>query len=106
MPPSSGSPGTWPAQALRRIDDWQDRRATEDPAWIAVAEQNDYGEAMTPPEVAAMLAEVHELVLRHIDAAGRARATGGSDAADPVDPAAVRFTRLLVYALPDAAPGS
>ncbi len=81
-------------QAMEWIDDWQARRPSADPAWLAAAEQDDYGLDMTAPQVEAMLAEVHDVVLRHLDAATQALATGDADPAD------ARFVRLLVYALP------
>ncbi len=81
-------------QAMEWIDDWQSRRPSAEPAWLAAAEQDDYGLDMTAPQVEAMLAEVHQVVLHHLDAAAHALATGETD------PAAARFVRLLVYALP------
>jgi DNA-binding transcriptional ArsR family regulator len=81
------------------IDDWLARRDDVDEAWAAAGEQNDYGGDMTPEQVRAMLADIHEVVLRHVDAAGRALASGEVDAAD------ARFVRLLVYALPQGPTG-
>lgn len=81
-------------QAMDWIDEWQSRRADADEAWFAAAQQNDYGHLMTPQQVEAMLAEVHDVVLRHMDAAGRALEAGDAEAAD------ARLVRLLVYALP------
>jgi len=81
-------------QAMEWIDEWQSRRPSADAAWLAAAEQDDYGLDMTAPQVEAMLAEVHQVVLRHLDAATDAFAAGESDRAD------ARFVRLLVYALP------
>jgi DNA-binding transcriptional ArsR family regulator len=82
-------------QAMEWIDDWQARRTAAPAGWIAAAEQNDYGADMTARQVEAMLAEVHRVVLRHVDAAADALASGAAD------PAEARFVRLLVYALPD-----
>jgi DNA-binding transcriptional ArsR family regulator len=84
-------------RAMEHIDDWLARRPDEDGAWIGVGDQSDYGHDMTPAQAQAMLAEVHEVVIRHMDAAGRAFAAGE---ADPDD---ARLVRLLVYALPAAA---
>lgn len=81
-------------QAMEWIDDWQSRRPSTDPAWLAAAEQDDYGLDMTAPQVEALLADVHQVVLRHLDAAADAFAAGEADPAD------ARFVRLLVYALP------
>jgi DNA-binding transcriptional ArsR family regulator len=81
-------------RAMEWIDDWQVRRPAADPAWQDAAEQNDYGLDMTAPQVQALVAEVHQVVLRHMDAASRAFASGEADPAD------ARFVRLLVHALP------
>jgi DNA-binding transcriptional ArsR family regulator len=81
-------------QAMEWIDEWQSRRADADEGWFAAAQQNDYGHLMTPQQVEAMLAEVHDVVLRHMDAAGRALEAGDAEATD------ARLVRLLVYALP------
>ena len=83
-------------RAMEWIDEWQARRSSVDPGWIAAAEQNDYGEALTPHQVESMLGEVHEVVMRHMDAAARARAAGEAESAD------ARVVRLLVYALPES----
>jgi hypothetical protein len=50
---------------------------------------------MTAPQVESMLAEVHDVVLRHTDAAARALASGEAESADAC------FVRLVVYALPE-----
>ena len=76
--------------AMELIDDWSRRRPDADPAWVSAAEQSDYLLTMTPDEVRAMLAEVHEVVLRHRQAA----------LDRPHDPAA-RPLRLFTLALPD-----
>ena len=84
-------------RAMEHIDDWLARRADEDEAWVAAGDLSDYGHDMTPAQARAMLTEVHDVVLRHMDAAGRALAAGEAD------PAEARLVRLLVYALPEAA---
>jgi hypothetical protein len=54
---------------------------------------------MTAAEVRAMLDEVDAVVLRHVDAAGEARAASGREAgADGGERS--RFVRFLVCALP------
>ena len=53
---------------------------------------------MTARQVEAMLAEVHQVVLRHVDAAADALASGAAD------PAEARFVRLLVRAARRAVP--
>lgn len=85
-------------RAMEWIDGWQARRSDVEPAWIAAAEQNDYGETMTPPQVESMLAEVHEVVMRHMDAASSASSAGSPDGGGTAE---ARFVRLLVYALPE-----
>jgi DNA-binding transcriptional ArsR family regulator len=81
-------------RAMEWIDDWQARRPAEDAEWVTAAEQNDYFATMTARQVTAMLAEVHQVVLRHADAATEALSDGTAD------PAAARLVRLLVLALP------
>jgi DNA-binding transcriptional ArsR family regulator len=92
--------GHFARQAMGWIDDWQARRPAAPPAWRAAGEQSDYGADMTPDEVAALLAEVDAVVLRHVDASGEARADGTSADEGAEAEAEVRFVRFLVCALP------
>jgi DNA-binding transcriptional ArsR family regulator len=91
--------GHFARQAMEWIDDWQSRRPASPPEWRAAGEQSDYGAEMTAAEVRAMLDEVDAVVLRHVDAAGEARAASGREAgADGGERS--RFVRFLVCALP------
>lgn len=86
--------GFYARQAMEWIDDWVERRQTTDPAWFAAGEMGDYRRDLTPAQVEALSDEVHEVILRHLDAAADAFAAGEADRAD------ARPVRLLVFALP------
>ena len=82
-------------QAMGWIDRWIRARDTADPAWIAAADQSDYLLEMNPDQVRATLAEVHEVILRHRDAAAETDRSG--------EPGA-RPVHLLVYSVPEVDP--
>jgi DNA-binding transcriptional ArsR family regulator len=84
--------------AMGWIDEWVTHRTTASPEWFAAGEMSDYAARMTPSQVRALSAAVHEVVLRHIDAATAAFAAGEADEAD------ARLVRFLLHALPQDAP--
>jgi hypothetical protein len=84
--------------AMEWIDEWVTRRTTVSPEWFAAGEMSDYAARMTPAQVRALSAAVHEVVLRHIDAVAAAFVAGDADEAE------ARLVRFLVHALPQDAP--
>ncbi|HLM64200.1 MAG TPA: ArsR family transcriptional regulator [Acidimicrobiales bacterium] len=75
-------------QVMTWMDEWQARRGTADPAWVAAAEQSDYMLRMTPERVRALVTEIDEVVERH-------------RVAVPGDEPGAQTVRLILHALPD-----
>jgi len=90
-------------RGMEWLDDWLTRRPSADPAWVAVSAASDYRLMMTPPELQALLEELHEVIRRHDAAAEDARAVerkAGSDDEDGDEGQAAGAVQLLLYAFP------
>jgi DNA-binding transcriptional ArsR family regulator len=90
-------------RGMEWLDDWLTRRPSADPAWVAVSAASDYRLMMTPPELQALLEELHEVIRRHDAAAEDARAAerkAGSDDEDGDEGQAAGAVQLLLYAFP------
>ena len=80
------------------LDDWITRRPSADRAWVEASAESDYRLIMTPPEVRALVEELHEVIRRHDAAAEDARAA--ELASGTAEDAPARAVRLLLYAFP------
>jgi DNA-binding transcriptional ArsR family regulator len=93
-------------QGMAWLDDWLTRRPSADPAWVAVSTASDYRLNLTPPEMHALLEELHEVIRRHDAVAEDRRAAereaGGDALGDGDEGQAARAVQLLLYAFPAA----
>jgi DNA-binding transcriptional ArsR family regulator len=87
--------GSVARHGMELLDDWVHRRASTDPAWVAVSDLSDYGPVMTAGQLRALLDEVREVILRHQDAAA-----GTPDPAPGPEGHPARRVHVLLYAFP------
>jgi DNA-binding transcriptional ArsR family regulator len=96
-------------RGMEELDEWMRQRPDAPPAWVAASEASDYLARMTPVELRALLDEVNEVILRHVE---RVRSDVDDAEADDGDidlreSGGRALVRVLLYAFPrdpDASP--
>ncbi|WP_151525616.1 winged helix-turn-helix domain-containing protein [Serinicoccus kebangsaanensis] len=88
-------------ERMRRLQEWLERSADDDPAWVAVASSNEVTLPMTADELEAMSLAIAEVMREHLDRARESRGRDGDEGR--------RTVKLYQYAFPlppgEAGPG-